>query len=185
MKKAYILIIIIIIFVVSGCFSNSELDKYVNKINDLSSNQTTDASWDKSYEDLESLITSSDLIVTGKVINLIPEKRIDLVFTKEVVEIRKVLKGDVKKGDTVEVLFTGGEIDNTVTASIEDAPLMDLKNQYVLFLELTPEGHYLVSGGFQGYSKIVNDEFSLTKVNQNDQKLKKLNLLDIEEMLQE
>jgi len=41
------------------------------------------------------------------------------------------------------------------------------------------------SGGFQGYSIIANDEFSLTKVNQNNQKLKKLKLQNIEEMLHE
>lgn len=96
------------------------------------------------------------MIVIGTVIDSIPEKRVDMIFTMQVIKIDKYIKGEKVPDDTVNVLQTGGELNGEKTFEFEEAPLFKIKDKYLLFLSKTSEGHYLVAGGYQGSDKIVN-----------------------------
>lgn len=130
----------------------------VATINFLPSKSGTkaNASWVNHYTDTKALTDKSDLIVIGKVIDSVPEKRVDMIFTMQNIKIDKYVKGEKVADDTVKVLQTGGELNGKKTVEFEDSPLFKINDKYLLFLEKTTEGHYLVSGGYQGLGKIVD-----------------------------
>src|SRR5665647_2020264 len=75
----------------------------------------TEASWMNYYENLESLVGASELIVVGEVIESVPEKRVNLIFTMQKIQIDRYIKGEAVDNDSIRVLQTGGELDGQTT----------------------------------------------------------------------
>ncbi|MGI6669551.1 MAG: hypothetical protein ACOX4M_09355 [Acetivibrionales bacterium] len=144
------------------------------------------ASWATHYTDVEDITDNSDLIVIGTVIDSIPEKRVNMIFTMQVIKIEKYIKGEKVPDDTVKVLQTGGELNGEKTYAFEDAPLFKINDKYLLFLEKTSEGHYLVAGGYQGSGKIVNGKVRFNVESDNIAKVfDKKRLEDVEALFNE
>jgi hypothetical protein len=153
----------------------SKSDKTIN---------TADADWTEHFEDFSSLKENSDLIIKGKKVDSYTEQRVDLVFTKEIIEVNKVYSGEIKEGSKIEILQTGGTLNDIVTEPIEEAPILDKGGNYLLFLKSTPEGHYLILGGYQGVGLIKDNKIKFNKHNEKiSNELKDKSLKDIENIL--
>ncbi|HYE09871.1 MAG TPA: hypothetical protein VEF53_06810 [Patescibacteria group bacterium] len=153
MRKNIIFGILILIIATSivGCSSKVAMDTNDNAGKAF-------ASWVNHYDNASDMIHKADLIVKGKLVDEMTEKRVDLIFTKAVIEVSKVYKGDIKENDTVTILQTGGEMNGEKTEPFDDAPLLKNDGEYILFLTHTSEGHYLIAGGYQGAGKIKNSK---------------------------
>lgn len=120
------------------------------------------ATWNDHYDDINELSYSSDIIIKGTLESSSTQLRNDVVFTMNSVKITDVISGDIKKGDIIEILQTGGTYKNIYTPPIESVPLLENGESYLLYLNLT-EYHptygqyYLISGGYQGLA-LVNDK---------------------------
>lgn len=154
-KKVMIFLSLVTVMVSLGFFYKMENNSPI-----LSQKQVVkaDADWVDHYNDLSSMVNKADVVVIGKVIGSKLEKRVDLIFTKQDIAIEKSLKGNLTKGDIIEVLQTGGELDGIKTPEIYDTPLFKKNDKLLLFLSKSSEGHYLVLGGYQGKGKIVNNQ---------------------------
>lgn len=174
MKK--IIITIAAVIIVSICFgfgfylSDKHRNQYMDKINQLQGSSATFAYGAKT---LEELVNHADLIVEGKVIEYQPMKEENLIITLENVEIHKVLKGDVSKGDQITVAITGGELDGMTTAPIENCPVMDRRAPYMLYLVKNDAGSYAVIGGNQGFGKIKDNKIEYTAKDKLTEDLRK------------
>jgi hypothetical protein len=158
---------------------------FTSKKDDNKIINSASADWIDHYNDFNSMASAADLIIKGKKVDSYPEQRADLIFTKQVIEIKKIYKGDLNIGDKIEILQTGGTINNITTLPIEEAQLLDNNGNYLLLLRKSSEGHYLILGGYQGVGLIKDDEnviFNDANTEfTNDLKSKKLK--DIEEVL--
>jgi hypothetical protein len=152
--------------------------------NDDKITNTAEADWTEHFEDFNNLYKSSDLIIKGKKVDSYTEQIVDLVFTKEVIEINKVYYGNLEKGSKIEILQTGGTYNNIKTEAFEEAPILDNNGNYLMFLRETPEGHYLILGGYQGVGLIKNNKVIFNKHNEKIAKdLKDKDLNDIEKLI--
>lgn len=171
------LILLVLMFVgayTSGLFSS-------NKSNSINYNAPS-ADWVDHYFSIEDLINNSDLVIVGKVEDSIPQQRVNLIFTRQVIKIQKYLKGSSVLNDTIEVLQTGGTLNGITTQEIDDAPLFKIKDHLVLFLKKTDEGHYLVLGGYQGKGKIENNKIKVDESTIEDKVVKELKDKSIDEI---
>lgn len=137
---------------------------YNNNVSKAASDTNFDisADWADHFVDLKSMIKETDLIVVGEVVDSIPEKRVNLIFTMQYIKIEECLKGSASKNDVIKVLQTGGEYDGKYTQAFPEIPLWKTGDKMILFLEYAPDdgytqgGHYNVAGGYQGYGFIKN-----------------------------
>lgn len=166
MKTKVLIIIICIICSLSLSACQSKNDSYRQEVDALGK---MDASWIESYDNLEAIAEGSDIIVIGRLIEHTPEKIVDMVFTYEQVEVKKVIKGDLSKKDIISIKITGGILNDLSTPTIEDVTLLEDKTKYILFLDATGEGSYVISGGYQGYSVIEKNDFKLKDIPKDDQ----------------
>lgn len=112
-------------------------------------------SWTTHSETYAELLEYSDVILTGKVISQRTEVRIDLVFTVSEVKVEKVFSGSVSVGSVIPVLQMGGRTGTIYTPAPENGELLEIGEQYILFLKYAPadekyNAYYLVVGGDQG-----------------------------------
>lgn len=117
--------------------------------------QYTQASWTTHYNTVEEMIKASDEIVIAKVITQSTELRVDMVFTISNLEIIQRI-GTSVDATSLSVLQTGGQKGDFETYPIEDVLMLSKGKTYLLFLEKTDEGHYLLMGGYQGAATIQN-----------------------------
>lgn len=167
-KKNVVIIcfLFLVLFLAVFFYTNDALKK--SKVNTESAGNTASASWHDHYENVDELIKAADIIIHGKQIDSYTVQIVDMIFTKEVIEVEKVYQGDVLKGDKIEVIQTGGEMNNISTAPIEDAPLLEKNGGYFLALKKSTEGSYTILGGFQGVAEIQgNDKLKFN--NENDE----------------
>lgn len=115
------------------------------------------------YTSVDDMIKAADIIVTGEVVDSIPERRHDMIFTKQKVRVDKVYHGHIKSGDVILVLQTGGSLNGMVTKSFDEIPLFK-KGEYVLFLYHTDEGHYNIQGGYQGAGTVTGNKVQFSRV---------------------
>ncbi len=156
------LISLVIIVAITYAFLNSpEKNSYMDKLNNM--NNFSSASWMVYANSVDELIDLSDLIVEGKVVDYKPRINGKLVFTDEIVEVKKVLKGNVNEGDQITVVVTGGELKGMTTAPIEDCPIMDFRGNYMLFLKTNDGVKYAIIGGNQGFGLIKNNKIEVTQ----------------------
>ncbi len=160
-KKFYIILtsVVVLVFIIVGV-RHYNFEHTVEIV--------PEASWKNHYFDVDSLVKASDIIIEGKVIGATLEQRYDLIFTMQEIEAEKVYIGDLKEGETVTVLQTGGELNGIETKAFREAPLLDKGDDYLLFLEYSDEGHYLILGGYQGVGKIKNGRVTFSNV-RNDE----------------
>lgn len=153
-------------------------NSYMDKLNSME-NSTT-ATWMIYANSVEELIDLSDIIIEGKVVNYKPRIHDGIVFTDETVEVRKVIKGDVTKGDNITVVFTGGEIEGIITPPIKDCPIMDIRGNYMLFLKTNNGKDYFIIGGNQGFGLIKDNRIETTEKGGLEYFFSKYKLGDIE-----
>ena len=113
------------------------------------------ASWAKINNDMPSLVQDSDLIIVGEVVESKPFLRFDMVFTLQAVRVQKVLKGNVKPGDMIEVLQTGGVFEDIERPPFQEDPLFEHGSIHLLFLyRSSTDPWWLITGGFQGRAEV-------------------------------
>lgn len=141
----------------------------------LNKNQIGDAMYLRSADTLSELVDYSNLIIQGKVISFEAIEEDHLIFTYETIEVKKVIKGNVSKGDKIIVSVTGGELDGKITPPIQNFPIMDMRDNYMLFLEeLTIPNYYAIVAGNQGFGKIKNGKIDVTADNDLAKEIKEL-----------
>ncbi len=136
-------------------------NNYIDKINNLEG--TTLASFRTHAKSVDELISISELIIEGKVVDYEPVIIDNIVYTKETVEVKKAMKGDIAEGDKIIVAFTGGELNSMTTPPIKDCPLMDMRGNYMLFLKTNDGVNYFVIGGNQGFGLIKDNKIQATE----------------------
>lgn len=142
-------------------FSNlPNKNNYMDKINNLKGSSL--ASMEVYADSVDELNDLSDLIIEGKVVDYEPKISYGMVFTNETIEVKKVIKGNVKEGDKINVVFTGGELNGMATPPIKDCPIMDMRGNYMLFLKTNNGVSYFIIGGNQGYGLIKNNKIEVT-----------------------
>ena len=110
----------------------------------------------KQYESIEEMAAESDLIVEGIVTSQRVNRIQSAVFTISTVEITETISGEVF--ETVEVSQTGGVDGDYIIYPIYGAPLMEIGDEYILYLtEPDEEGVRGIAAGNQGIGKIVRD----------------------------
>lgn len=170
-KHIYIglgIFILSILSIYSYKYSN---DKSTNEVqNKVSINKTADelpkqsfADWKNNFHSEDEIIKAADLIIMGNVINSYTEKRKSIVITKYVIKANKIFKGDIDQKQEIELLQTGGQIEDLITYPIEGSPTINKNQSYLFLLERTNEGHYLILGGYQGIGKINNNKLIFDK----------------------
>ncbi len=161
-KRKYVnlLRIVLPVIILSGLFVYSLSNNSINQNTNYTPNTTnaSHADWADHFGDIDSLTKAADIIIKGQVVKSTTEQRVNLIFTKQEVKIKEVYKGNVKNGESIKLLQTGGEMNNIKTAAFVEAPLLDKGGDYLMYLRLTQEGHYLVLGGYQGIGKIENNK---------------------------
>ena len=123
---------------------------------------STSVSWsDKRYQSAEEMISESEVAIIGEVIDSYTEVRNNkMVFTRQVVKVITVYKGELKEGDSIEVLQTGGTDGGIQTAPLSEVPFMERGKEYALCLRFSQPSekygqYYLILGGYQGIAEIV------------------------------
>ena len=94
-----------------------------------------------------------------------------MVFTMQKIEVLSVNHGDIREGESIIALQTGGRMSDLETMPFAEAPLLEEGAEYMLFLHINEEGHYLFTGGYQGVAEIVNGTLSF--IGQRDDILKR------------
>lgn len=152
-KKIILGVSVLTLFFSSAFFLNSR-NQITNSVS---------ATWTDNYDDINELTISSDIIIKGQLVSSNTQLRKDLVFTMNKVKVTEVISGDVAVGDIIDILQTGGTYKNITTQPIEDAPLLEKESSYLLYLSLTDKDktygqYYLISGGYQGITKVDKKE---------------------------
>lgn len=142
-------------------FHLPDKNSYMDRVN--KSNDTSLASMYIAAGTFDELIDLSDLIIEGRVIDYEPHIHDGLVYTKESVKVKKVIKGNVSQGDKITVVFTGGEWHGMTTAPIQDCPVMDMRGNYMLFLNTNDGSNYMVVGGNNGFGLIKDNRIEATQ----------------------
>ena len=122
-----------------------------------SQSASPEALWIESYSDLQSMVQSSDSIIVGEVIDSKSFLRVDLVFTLQRIKITEVLKGEVKPGEIIDVLQTGGYIEeeDIKTPPFREDPLLERNSVQILFLQHSvTDPWWLIVGGYQGRAEV-------------------------------
>ncbi|MED4749980.1 hypothetical protein [Brevibacillus choshinensis] len=113
-----------------------------------------DASY-ATFPDIEALENAADVIAevkfSGKRETKVWEFEEGDTYTNSItnVEVKKVHKGEVSKGDEIEV-YEPAYINENGFYSIEGYNLMDKKGKYLLYLRTKKDGNYSVLGLYQG-----------------------------------
>jgi hypothetical protein len=104
----------------------------------------------------EELVELSELILEGEVISVDPFIEEELVYTRVVLEVLEVLKGD-GPGEFIELDFLGGELDGKVVrVSGQDIPFEKERGFY--FIENTANDSVSpLLGWSQGHFRILTD----------------------------
>ncbi|MBQ9889937.1 MAG: hypothetical protein IJM39_00835 [Firmicutes bacterium] len=165
-KKKYVLIGIIVFAVMFGAVCSASTGKGTDPEQTVSEENNivvvSSALWKEGYNSIEQLSAASDIIVDGTVIDFVPEVRNEVVFTRVSIRIEEAYFGDVKVGDIIELLQTGGAVDGLYTDPFPEIPLLAKGERYELYLQHTESDrrygqYYLISGGFQGIRQILKD----------------------------
>lgn len=124
------------------------------------------------YNTLSELEKDSSVIVDATVIESEYFSYDDIPFTLNKMTINKVYKGEFKKGDSINVLETGGVINN-IDYAPEDDKVMKKKDKVILYL-YKYEGpikeeveKYVISGLYQGKFKYDKDINHITPSEKN------------------
>ena len=160
MKRKYLLIaaafVLVIICTITSC---KEMPPQAT--NNLQ--QNISISWADGAPDMQGLFTTADAVVVGKIGKVIDETnellgesrfgKNYMYYTDFEFIIEANLKAEVKNNSIII-----HQIGKAGTQELEDDPLFQSGDSYVLFLREYKPGNYTVLGGPQGRFKIVNDK---------------------------
>jgi hypothetical protein len=164
LKKTVILIMISFGIIASAavifCVNMPDRNSYMDKLNSMEASMS--ALWVHSAGTVDELIDLSELVIEGRVVNYEPRFHDGLVFTDETVEVQKVLKGNVSMDDKIIVAVTGGEYNENITYPIKDCPIIDMRGNYMLFLDTNDGEKYFIIAGNQGFGLIKDNRIEAT-----------------------
>lgn len=107
------------------------------------------ASWSYNYADIKEITKASDLIALVRVNKLISEiEEYGLPFSTFEVEVIEPVYG-CELGDNISIYMTGGHDENR-KLEIEDDPLLESGQEFLVFLQHNQDGTYTILGGPQG-----------------------------------
>ena len=137
--------------------------------------------------DITGLINNSKIIISGKVLSVDPSVKVPIkfdfpdsvtieerknienseegyyIFTVSEVEVSKVIKGDLKKGDVIKIYQLGGSSKEKTTI-VEDIEYLKQGDIHILFIA-DWDGKYTITNSIQGDIKLVDQK---SKVNNNN-----------------
>lgn len=138
--------ILCMILVLASCGSKSET--FIDPISAIDAEETypsIPASLAVTYNSVDEIVSDADIVVKVSV----GEQNVELLDgypqSHTMVEVLKVLKGDVLEGDVLEVVEEGGQ-DGEVLGGIPQ--LSDINDYYLMLTEYNE--YYYVCGAFQG-----------------------------------
>ena len=116
--------------------------------------------WTDGNYSINQLSNKSDLIVEGKVIKSTPKMSDIIVLTYHDIKIQKCFKGNKKANDIIQIVQTGGILNNKITQQLYDDPLLEQDSNCFLFLKNTKDG-YAVLGGFEGIVRMQGNNTNI------------------------
>ena len=114
---------------------------------------------------MDEKLQQSSLIIEGKVVNKEAFRHENHIYTKNHIEVIRAVKGDVLKGEMVEVITSGGTLDD-VTETWTHMPELTMNQKSFFFLrpasqsmysELNLNNVYEIYSGVQGIYNYSND----------------------------
>jgi hypothetical protein len=160
MKRKYLLIAWVFVLVITcTIISCKEIPPQSNN----NVQQKISVSWADGASDMQGLFTTADAVVVGKIGKVVDETnkllgepawgKDYLYYSDFEFIIESNLKAEVKNNSIII-----HQIGKAGTQELEDDPLFQSGDSYVLFLREYKPGNYTVLGGPQGRFKIVNDK---------------------------
>ena len=145
-----------IFLVLAICFSSAAFASATPSITESAAGTySSHALWTEAYSSFEEMSTAADVVLLGTVTEQVPELRCDMVFTKSYISVDQIYAGEIVTDNGISVLQTGGSLNDYFTPAIDDAPIMDLGAQYILYLRYVSDEtygeYYLILGGYTGY----------------------------------
>jgi hypothetical protein len=162
-----VLLLVMCTIVASGCTKSKSIADY------------------KNYTNLDTMVTDSDTIVIGQVINTSKNENITIgqktktsaQYTVLDIKVIDVMKGEVKKGDILKVK----QRENETTQ--EKAGFLEKEEKYLLFLEDYENTPSSLLNPYQGYIKIKENDFEINKMNNMSQLLSIKTVDELKNML--
>lgn len=119
--------------------------------------------WENEYEDITEMEIDVPVVIRGKVKEQVQLVLSEQVYTKNVVEVLEVLKGQPEH--IVCINQIGGEYGAYYTPTPTELPLLEIDKEYILFLKSSGTEYYIAGAG-QGYfdSSNISKKRSLNSV---------------------
>ncbi len=113
------------------------------------------------YDDLESMQADSELVILGTPTAIEGSRGIDII-SLVTIQVDEIIKGEPI--DSIVLYQYGGTYRNEITLPPEEFPLLEVGQQYLLYVNKTirtnsGEWYYMVTGGFQGVARHQDDKF--------------------------
>lgn len=142
MKKTLSLIILAVLALSTSVFATDDSGNVAHSAHAL---------WTESFDSAAEMAQSANVVAIGTVSSQQAETRCNLVFTRSTITLDQLYSGAVQD-DCLQVVQTGGTLDDLYTPEFDDAPLMELGQAYVLFLKHVDDPDYgeyyrILSGG--------------------------------------
>lgn len=113
------------------------------------------ASWIYNYEDVQELTENSDLIAYVSINTMESYEENGIIKTKYYAEVLNEIYGE--KVRNIEIIMTGGIVDQTIH-EVEDDPLMDAKEAFLIFARKNESGTYTILSGPQGRFVVTDNK---------------------------
>jgi hypothetical protein len=124
---------------------------------------------------IHDLIQISELIIKGTVARVLPSEVLsqnprNVMHTTSLISIDEVLRGTPPPSNTIAITQLGGQV-GPCSLTVKDAPVVDLREEYILFLvhDLSPSipnnsgsPRYTVYGVYSGKAKIVDGKIQFS-----------------------
>lgn len=145
-----------------GCSSSPEVDP----LNDYE-RVIMHASWDRAYSGIEDLIQYSDIVAQVKITGIkgLEHPLSNAIVTIYNAEVVTPICGTDEK--EIEILMLGGiDYENKIIHESASNPLMNVDDEFVVFLHKNKNGMYSTLGGPQGRFVVDNEcVYSLSEYN--------------------
>lgn len=141
----------------AGCSNKASYDGY-EKV-------PLSASWSYNYGSVEELTKSGDIVAIVKITDSKSEPYGGMQFTIYDAEIKQLICGNDEK--KIKIYMTGGVDENEKKIyEIEDDPLMQINDEFLIFATQNKDGTYTILSGSQGRFEIKDDRvYSLNESN--------------------
>ena len=124
---------------------------------------------------IHDLIQISELIIKGTVVRVLPSEVIDpnplnMMHTTSLISVDEVLRGTPPPSNTIAITQLGGRV-GACSLTVEDNPIVELHEEYILFLVRDQQPHipnnsgsprYVPYGVYGGKAKIVNGKIQFS-----------------------